>query len=305
MKSYYSSGKLLLTGEYLVLDGALSLALPTRYGQYLHIKEIEESKIIWVSLDEHQNIWYQTEFEIKDNTISQNDDDEISKRLFEILKTAQRLNPEFLNSCNGFKIKTQLEFPKNWGLGTSSTLINNIAHWAQVDAFRLLDLTFEGSGYDIACAQNDTAISYQLGPNKNEHLINQVIFNPKFKEHLYFVYLNRKQDSRKAISQYKKNRSNLSDSISEVNCITKSIIACNTIDCFNKLIENHEQIISKVINQKPIKEELFNDFNGSIKSLGAWGGDFVLATSKSNPKDYFKSKGFETILRFDDMVKGF
>jgi mevalonate kinase len=29
--NFYSNGKLLLTGEYLVLDGAKSLALPTKF----------------------------------------------------------------------------------------------------------------------------------------------------------------------------------------------------------------------------------------------------------------------------------
>ena len=30
-------------------------------------------------------------------------------------------------------------------------------------------------------------------------------------------------------------------------------------------------------------DELFSDFNGSIKSLGAWGGDFILATGNQKP----------------------
>jgi len=312
VKSYYSNGKLLLTGEYLVLDGALSLALPTQYGQQLHVEEIELSKIIWVSLDAHKNIWFETEFDIENNTLSNNDDDEISNRLLEIFIAVQQLNSGFLNSSKGFKITTLLEFPKNWGLGTSSTLINNIANWAKVDPYRLLDLTFGGSGYDIACAQNDTGITYQLthnnvisriATNDNKRLINQVLFNPIFKDHLYFVYLNKKQDSRKGIAQYKKNTSNLDEAITNVNQITNDIIACNTLDDFNRLIERHEKLIAKIINKNPIKDELFNDFNGSIKSLGAWGGDFVLATSKSNPTDYFKGKGFDTILSFNQMVK--
>ena len=33
---------------------------------------------------------------------------------------------------------------------------------------------------------------------------------------------------------------------------------------------------------------LFNDFKGAIKSLGAWGGDFILATAKQDPTAYFK-----------------
>ena len=39
-----------------------------------------------------------------------------------------------------------------------------------------------------------------------------------------------------------------------------------------------------------------------IKSLGAWGGDFILATSKDDPTSYFKKKGFNTIFKFDDII---
>jgi hypothetical protein len=53
---------------------------------------------------------------------------------------------------------------------------------------------------------------------------------------------------------------------------------------------------------KTIKESLFPDFNGIIKSLGAWGGDFVLAIAKENPTDYFKERGFKTIVSYKDMI---
>ena len=58
-KTYYSNGKLLLTGEYLVLDGALSLAVPTQFGQSLTVETIDERKLIWKSLDEKGNIWFE------------------------------------------------------------------------------------------------------------------------------------------------------------------------------------------------------------------------------------------------------
>ena len=64
----------------------------------------------------------------------------------------------------------------------------------------------------------------------------------------------------------------------------------------------HEILISNLIEQETIKSKLFNDFNGEIKSLGAWGGDFVLATSKTNPTAYFKTKGFDTVISYKEMV---
>jgi len=64
----------------------------------------------------------------------------------------------------------------------------------------------------------------------------------------------------------------------------------------------HEKIISAIIQQKPVKSELFPDYFGEIKSLGAWGGDFVLATGNEKSISYFKNKGFETILGFEKMI---
>ena len=60
--------------------------------------------------------------------------------------------------------------------------------------------------------------------------------------------------------------------------------------------------MSNILEMKTVKESLFTDFNGVIKSLGAWGGDFVLAISKENPVDYFKKKGFKTIVSYKDMI---
>lgn len=292
----------MLTGEYVVLDGALSLALPTQYGQSMIVEQISNSKLIWKSIDENNKVWFEDELSLQNGILKQiKNDNEISNRLFQILHRAKQLNPDFLISSKGFKVESKLSFPRAWGLGSSSTYINNIASWANIDAYKLLELTFGGSGYDIACAQNDSAITYQLQENKRS--ICKVEFNPEFKDCLYFVYLNKKQNSREGIEHYKKNTSNLSNEISEISNITSKIIDCKLLNEFESLLNQHETIISNIIDQQPVKKRLFNDYKGSIKSLGAWGGDFILATSKENPTDYFKSKGFETIIPFNQMIK--
>ncbi|WP_341214609.1 GYDIA family GHMP kinase [uncultured Wocania sp.] len=319
MERFYSNGKLLLTGEYLVLNGALSLAIPTKYGQSLEIKSINESKLIWKSLDEKGNVWFEGEFLADKITTLQAPRNDVSDRLIQILNVAKQLNPNFLNNLNGFNVTTSLGFPRDWGLGTSSTLINNIAQWANVDAYQLLENTFGGSGYDIACAQYNKPITYKLINSEvlkqpfdcaqgdiikhdEKRLIKEVNFNPSFKHHLYFVYLNKKQNSRDGIAQFKNNTSDLSESISQINNITKSIMSCETIDIFISLIEKHENIISEIIKEKPVKDLLFSDFSGGIKSLGAWGGDFILVASKDNPEAYFKKKEFNTIIPFRNMI---
>lgn len=312
MKSFYSHGKLLLTGEYLVLDGALALAVPSIYGQSLNIEKGEDGILKWISLDENGKIWLEAEFNLDNKMIvsSLTPQNDISERLLEILNVAKQLNPEFLTNESGYNITTELGFPKNWGLGTSSTLISNVASWAKIDAYSLLEQTFGGSGYDIACAKATGSLTFQLNKNEisrshrndKEQLITSVDFNPSFKSHIYFVHLNQKQNSRDGIKQYRKNTSDLSSSIARVNIITARMITCNSLDEFQKLMDDHEQLISEIIKETTIKTRLFNDFNGSIKSLGAWGGDFVMVASKDNPTSYFESKGFTTILSYSEMV---
>ena len=63
MKSnFYSKGKLLLTGEYLVLDGAKALALPTKKGQSLLVEKNNSGLLSWTSFDCHKQVWYKTIF---------------------------------------------------------------------------------------------------------------------------------------------------------------------------------------------------------------------------------------------------
>jgi mevalonate kinase len=50
-QTFYSNGKLLITGEYLVLDGAKAFALPTKFGQSLIIEEGSNKAIQWISYD--------------------------------------------------------------------------------------------------------------------------------------------------------------------------------------------------------------------------------------------------------------
>ena len=297
----YSNGKLLITGEYLVLDGALALAIPTKYGQSLTVEPCENGQLNWESFDHQGNLWFEAHLPLKDGFQEAHElSDPITKRLLQIINAIKKQAPLFLNGNSGLKIKTHLDFPRDWGLGTSSTLINNIAQWANIDPYILLEDTFGGSGYDIACAQHNTPITYQL--ENNGRTVIEHSFNPQFKDHLYFMFLNKKQNSRDGIASYKKNQSTSDLALSEVNAITNDMIRCTSLETFQFLMQSHEIIIADIIKQKPVKERLFNDFKGSIKSLGAWGGDFVLVASEEDPKHYFKEKGFDTIISYREMV---
>lgn len=303
MKTFRSNGKLLLSGEYVVLDGAKALAIPTVYGQSLIVEENLTNSIVWKSYNENNEIWFEDAFTLVEIATPQSTEarNDISIRLIQILKATKELNPEFLNTNQGYNITTQQDFNRKWGLGTSSTLINNIANWANVDAYTLLEKTFGGSGYDIACAKNNSAILYQR-INSVERLVQSIDFNPTFKDSLYFVYLNEKQNSRDGIKAYQKLGEIDSSIIKKVNKLTESMIVAKDLFVFEALLKDHEELISRLTQQPTIKSQLFNDFDGTIKSLGAWGGDFVLVASKADPTDYFKSKGYNTIIPYKEMV---
>ena len=62
---YYGSGKLLLTGEYFVLDGASSIALATKKGQSMGVRYTQsfDPRLVWKSFDEKGNLWFESSYE--------------------------------------------------------------------------------------------------------------------------------------------------------------------------------------------------------------------------------------------------
>jgi len=299
---FYSNGKLLLTGEYVVLNGAKALAVPTKFGQYLTVYAGTNKQFKWTSFDVDNSIWFEDviTFEEIISFTKENEATTIKSKLIAILHQAYIQNPNFITDFDGYVVETALTFPRLWGLGTSSTLINNIGQWLNIDAFNLLKESFGGSGYDVACAQTDSPIIYQLENNKPTFDVAN--FNPLFKENIHFIYLNQKQSSSTAIANYFSKNHDLDTNITKISAITNAALLCTEGRDFALLMEKHQAIMSTILQTETVKEKQFSDFNGVVKSLGAWGGDFVMVLSEQNPREYFIEKGFETILTYDEMV---
>ena len=292
---FYSHGKLLLTGEYLVLDKAPAIALPTKMGQSLKV-EISKKQSTWKSFDADGSCWFSFEFDLADvlaeRIASKN---ELEQKIIYLLQEMYRLNANCFPADN-YYFTTHLDFNRNWGLGTSSTLVNNLAQFAKVDPYKLLEKTFGGSGYDIACAKATQPILYQ----NQSH---QPIQIPKvLQDNLYFVYLNQKQNSREAIAHYRNLKRDKTGFINRLNSINQRLLALNDIGEAQDLLEEHEKVMSELLAQKTVKERLFPDFDGAIKSLGAWGGDFVAVLSRDSNLSYFKSKGYKTIFAYRELI---
>lgn len=300
---YYGHGKLLLTGEYAVLDGAKALGLPTRYGQKMVVKRTTSSDLIWESLDKNGKTWFESTISLFDFSAITTTNQITSDYLQKLLKNAVRLNSEFLSQWNGFKIETQLEFPLDWGLGSSSTLIFLVSEWAEVNPLLLYFKTEDGSGFDVACAFADGPVEYINSPDEVSYT--EVDFNPAFKDNLHFVHLGKKQDSKLGIKEYLKVVKNKSSLVKNITKITEDIRLVSSLSDFTSLLDKHEDLIASHTGFEKAKDLYFKDFQGSVKSLGAWGGDFVLAASEQSPeevKSYFNNKNYQTVLTYKELI---
>lgn len=306
IKEFYSHGKLLITGEYVILDGAKGLAIPTKKGQLLKVKEDTLKIVSWKSFDCHNKEWYSvtipTEAFLK--TKAPHGNSEFDTILFKILWQAQQLNPNLFQKQKGYTISTHLEFERLWGLGSSSTLINSIAKWAQINPYKLLRLSFGGSGYDIAAASAESPILFYHTKNVIVPKVESLTFEPLFIERLFFIYLENKKSSKEAIKNYRSlEASNLVSVIQKINAITDAILKCRDLENFEELLDKHEAILSEILKTPTIKSQRFYDYPYSIKSLGGWGGDFVLVTTRNeNDLNYFSTKGYTTIIPYTEMV---
>ncbi|MDV7396428.1 hypothetical protein RZS08_33850, partial [Arthrospira platensis SPKY1] len=87
----------------------------------------------------------------------------------------------------------------------------------------------------------------------------------------------------------------LSDVVTHFSTITEAIIHTNDFETFCSLMQQHEALLSDLLLQPPIQQS-YPDFKGQLKSLGAWGGDFMLAMSDKGVdyvKQYFADKGLK------------
>ena len=302
IKSFESRAKLMVSGEYLVLKGALSLALPLKFSQILTVATSEGKSIIdWESMI-HDKIWFSAKLRLTDFQIIESNIPAISETLGNILMAARKLNPNFLREPQDLLVTSVMDFNPGWGIGSSSSLISNIAYWAACDPFELNRLIFNGSGYDIACTRSATPIIYEV--TKDQSSCREANFHPLFHHQLYFVYLNRKQNSKDTIR-----RLDLSmvktEQIDTISQLTLGLEQAPDLDTFQLLMERHEEIVGEIINKDPVKSSDFNDFDGSLKSLGAWGGDFILAASSASEeyvRNYFTDKGLTTFFKYNEIV---
>ncbi len=303
-QNFYGHGKLLLTAEYFVLDGALALAVPTRAGQRFTLAPLRGDQpydLQWSmshpgsptasELYLSQEAWSSTPF----------DHHPVKGRLEQLFYAAEQLRPGSTDILRDRHVSTVLEFDPAWGLGSSSTLVHFLGELLRVNPYELLQLSFGGSGYDLACAAATGPLLYRKATPHPE--VTPVDWSPAWLRQTYFVYLNKKQDSREGIAAYRA-AAVAPELVKRASALTREVLVAPHLRAAARTLRAHEALVAEVLGLTPVQERLFPDFDGVVKSLGAWGGDFAWALSALPAEKvtaYFNGRGFGTVIPYEAM----
>ncbi|EKB61257.1 GYDIA family GHMP kinase [Bergeyella zoohelcum] len=297
----HSPGKLMLTGEYFVLDGVKTLAVPTVLGQSFQcVEEQNAVPLLTWNAFHLEKLWLSFTVNYRTWEIIATNDIEATDFIVNTLKIIQKKSKTKLQENIQYSISTRLEFPPDYGLGSSSTLMTNLGKWTNIDAFELNAQALGGSGYDIAVAICQKPIIYALKAQKPTYT--EVQFSPTFRDEIIFIHLGKKQNSREGIKKYR-TKEKSEKLILQINDLTEETLLCDDIATFSELMVQHENIVSHFLEIPTAKALLFPECPVFIKSLGAWGGDFVMSRKFNGYQDYFASKNITTILDWKTLIK--
>ena len=293
---YKASGKLLLFGEYLVLKGAKALAIPLRYGQQMSVIPNESGVINWLSRVKDVE-WFSAQIS-RELQLIETSDMKIASSLLDLLQWIKSEKPSFFSQ--GWNVSLNADFPLEWGFGSSSTLISLLAQWSKTDPYELLRDSFGGSGYDVACATAHSPIVFEKEMNSTV----EIVLPNSITSKLLFVYSGKKQKSKNEVLRFEEIEISM-EQVGKMNQIISDVIACTQIEELEILINRSEKSLSEILSLEQIKNNTFSDYAYSIKSLGAWGGDFFMATyrDENEAKNYFSSRGYDVQFNYDQIIK--
>ena len=302
-RSFFARGKLLLTSEYVVLDGIPAVAVPTHLGQRLEVVEALDSALLaWTARTHDGSIWLAGTLKRspegwKPSTALESPASGLDA-VSALLTAAEHLRGTPLP---GGSVDTFLEFPNDYGWGSSSTLISLVAQWAEVDALALHFATQNGSGYDVVCALASGPIRYtRTGPANAQWVPVSLAHWPHHT--LYLVHLGEKQRSAQDVVRYR----NLAPDpllIHAVGEAAETLLRASSPQEWSNAVRAHEDAMGLVLGRTPVAETRFTNYPRAVKSLGAWGGDFVLAqVLEASDLQWFKESGFSTVLPWSDCV---
>jgi mevalonate kinase len=291
VRSFFAHGKLLLTSEYVVLDGVPALAVPTVLGQRLEATEAAGSSFLhWTALDSNGRVWLDGILERTEGGWKASD--EALEPVAHLLNASEKISQRTLP---GGQVRTQLEFPSNYGWGSSSTLISLVAQWQEIDALPLHFATQNGSGYDAVCATAAGPLWYRKTADQTADWESTSLAHWPH-DSLYLVHLGHKQQSAADVVRYRALAPSSSD-LDGVEYAARALFEATSFDTWGHAARVHETRMAALLGRTPVSEGALKGYPHASKSLGAWGGDFVLVqVANTSDLHWFKDRGFSTVL---------
>lgn len=299
MEKLFSSGKLLLMGEYAVLHGADAVCLPLKTGQELTVTDTTPGEIHWKWTYKDHVLAHFTlnAATLDERTILAGSTDWVLR----LLHLVRKQDPDFMRT-GGKSLVFVNDFPPQWGLGSSSATISSLCRLAGLNPYEVNRQLMGGSGADIACTTAPNWFLYRnddKGPQTWE-----IPFNYHFSDNTWFVYSGKKMET---ASHLKSFSSHARPAVSwmTANDYVYRFISVPTLPEAMKIIYEHELLIGEAIGEESISHR-FCDFPGKVKSLGAWGGDFFMALSQQDSgfvKKYFQGRGYDTVLSWEELTE--
>jgi mevalonate kinase len=291
--NFTAHGKLLLTGEYAITQGARGIAMPTHFGQHLSVESPQGPEhVLWEALDHENQQWFTAGFDHEGRLLHTS-----SKGIAETLQGFLAPIRKSKAWSAPVRVQTRVDFPRLWGLGTSSTLCALLAQWAEMDTLSYRKL-HGGSGYDLACAQANGAIAYSLVDGVPEVLPVQL---PEVLQSVVFVYRGAKQQTHSSLKLVERKPFSQGQ-CEEITQLSEAFLRANSLNELESIIEQHELLIANHLGLERAIEGPFKDIHGQVKSLGGWGGDFVMLTRFEENRQWLETNGFNTIIPFETMA---
>ena len=288
----------MLCGEYAVLCGALAIAFPTKFRQCMEVEYREGSgNVHWQSYDFEGFQWLRCSFHPNDDC-STHPLKNVLNPIMAMLRYVQQQKPDAMPADQDITFRVKASFRKEWGLGSSSALIANIARWSGVDPWELMQLSFPGSGYDVAVAFHGKALMYKIDSgHRNIRFLDYV---PAWLDDFRVVFTGKKVNSRDSVNENRSMFHKLEPHVEELDRIAMGLLTADSCQEACALLQRYESILSRELEMEP-GARLFPAYTGTIKSLGAWGGDAILVEYR--PGEF--EEVFQNLIsfNFDDIIQ--
>lgn len=282
MRSYFTHGKVMLAGEYAVMAGVEALALPVKQGQWMNVWESESndgsSKLVWQAKDHLKQVWFECRVDMNALELTQSTDVDAGKTNLLLLAEIKEKRPQLFENKT-LRIETELDFDRSFGLGSSSTLINNISLWSGIDPFYLQQKAFGGSGYDVAAGRMGKPVVYWVANEKANWSPWQL--SPELTAGWVLAFPGTKQNSRYSLQDKKSAIAGIKNDtvlLQQLNAIVEAIKQPRSLPLLEAMLEMWQALLSQRLDLPRAYEDLGIDpvQGGLCKWLGAWGGDVLL-----------------------------